>query len=276
MRFTGTKEIKEHVGRVLKERASFLRGKKALDFPAGNGVTSAIMKDLGAEVLAIDLFPEFFREPGIEKRRGDLSLGFELPDQSVDFAVCQEGIEHVGNQDHVFNEFARVLRTGGHLLMTTPNYSNIKSKLSYLLCESEAFGRIMPPNEHDTIWMGQENRVYFGHCFLTGFFRLRLFAQLAGFRLVKIHDSRVNTTSLLYFPLLYPFVVLNAWRTKRRFSRKGGPAALSSELFRWMVSPKLLLENHLVLEFEKLPPTDASAPLGPGTHRTSTLQDFTT
>lgn len=263
MRFSGTKEIKEHVNRVLATLPAAFRGARAIDFPAGNGVTSECLHNLGVEVLAVDLFPELFRVKTAKVIRGDLSLAFPVHSESFDLAVCQEGIEHVGNQDHVFREFSRLLKPGGTLLLTTPNYSNLKSKLSYLLCESEAFGRIMPPNEFETIWLspGTEGvgpneaptppRVYFGHCFLTGFFRLRLFAQLAGFELKKIHDSRVNSTSLLLFPLLYPLICFSAWKTARRFRRKTKQAALASELFHWMTSPKLLLENHLILEFQR-------------------------
>lgn len=265
VRFWGTKEIKDHVQRLLEERGDTLRSAKALDFPAGNGVTSEVLSKLGAQVQAVDLFPEFFRSHAAPVRRGDLSEDFPLPDSEFDLAICQEGIEHVGNQDHVFREFSRVLKPGGTLIITTPNYSNIKSKLSYLLCESEAFGRIMPPNEFESVWLPEAkpdsgskeeatpSRVYFGHCFLTGFFRLRLFARLAGLELVGVRESRVNTTSLLYFPLFYPFICLSAWKTKRRFLRKTGQKQLANDLFHWMLSPRLLLENHLILEFKKRP-----------------------
>lgn len=258
MKFTGTKEIKVHVARVLEAHRDTLSGRRALDFPAGNGVTSTAMKKLGADVLAIDLIPELFRSEGVSVIRGDLSAAFPCESATFDFAVCQEGIEHVGNQDHVLREFARVIKMGGRLLLTTPNYSNLKSKMSYLLTESEAFGRIMPPNEADSIWLAPVSpgestpRLYFGHTFLTGFFRLRLFAKLAGLRLVQIHDSRVNSTSLLLFPFLYPFVCLSAFKTMRRFQRKSGQKELARELFRWMISPRLLLENHLILEFQKI------------------------
>ncbi len=249
---------------MLTAKQSFLVGTHSVDFPAGNGVTSAALKKLGSDVVAVDLFPELFRVDNVRVERGDLSTTFPFADSEFDFAICQEGIEHVGNQDHVFREFSRILKIGGSLVLTTPNYSNLKSKMSYLLCESEAFGRIMPPNENDTIWLspgestGAPPRIYFGHCFLTGFFRLRLFAKLAGLKLTRIHDSRVNSTSLMLFPLLYPFICLSAWKTARRFRRKTGQKEMAKELFTWMVNPQLLLENHLILEFEKMPPSEAA------------------
>jgi SAM-dependent methyltransferase len=258
-----------------------LGGVRALDFPAGNGVTSTALKKLGAEVLAIDLIPELFRSEGVRVIHGDLSAAFPCESSAFNFAICQEGIEHVGNQDHVLREFARVLKVGGRLLLTTPNYSNLKSKMSYLLTESEAFGRIMPPNEADSIWLAPVSpsesvpRLYFGHTFLTGFFRLRLFAKLAGLELVQIHDSRVNSTSLLLFPLLYPFVCLSALKTMLRFQRKTGQQVLARELFQWMVSPRLLLENHLILEFEKVDLTHRPS-IAPAIPSSANLDSFRT
>lgn len=258
MKFFGSKEIKEVVARVLQQTQSTLAQASVLDFPAGNGVTTQLLLDLGAQVTPVDLFPEFFRVQHLVPEKWDLGAKFPWRDQTFDYAVCQEGIEHVGNQDAVFSEFARVLKPGGRLLLTTPNYSNLKSKLSYLLTESESFGRIMPPNEVDSVWLSHSthseipNRVYFGHCFLTGFFRLRLFAQLSGLDLVKIHDSRVNSTSLLLFPLIYPLIVLSSLRTALHFkSKRPEQKQLAWTLFRQMIDPKILLENHLVLEFRK-------------------------
>lgn len=284
MRFTGTKEIKEHVVRMLESKASSLRGRRAVDFPAGNGVTSEALKKFGSDVVAVDLFPELFRAADVRVERGDLSLTFPFADDGFDFAICQEGIEHVGNQDHVLREFSRVLKVGGTLVLTTPNYSNLKSKISYLLCESEAFGRIMPPNENDTIWLspasssGEPPRIYFGHCFLTGFFRLRLFAKLSNLELVKIHESRVNSTSLFLFPLLYPLICFSAWKTMRRFRRKTGQKEMAKELFKWMVNPQLLLENHLILEFKKVSAdTKKAAAIAPNHHeREQELASFRT
>lgn len=167
--------------------------------------------------------------------------------------LCQEGIEHIGNQNDVFTEFSRILRINGLLVLTTPNYSNIKSRLSYLFTESEAFGRIMPPNEIDSVWLdhGQSERVYLGHVFLTGFARLRLFGYLAGFEILKIHKTRINYTSLIFFPLVYPLILFFSFRTYIRFTGKTKNKKIGREILKYMVMPRLLLQGHMIIEFCK-------------------------
>ncbi|MEM7646224.1 MAG: class I SAM-dependent methyltransferase [Pseudomonadota bacterium] len=253
MNWFGTRDIKVHLGNTLNDLKGKISGQRALDFPCGNGETLKLLDGLGATAIGGDLFPEL-EKYGHEVSQADLAGEFPFQDQEFDLAICQEGIEHVGAQNLTFNEFSRILKNGGTFVLTTPNYSKIKSRLSYLFTESEAYGRIMPPNEGDSIWLseGAGDRIYFGHVFLTGILRLRLFAVLSGFQLKKIHSSKVNYTSLLWFPLVYPLIYFYSLRTYRRFVRKGGSKELGREVFHLMVSPKILLENHLILEFEKV------------------------
>ncbi|WP_338684432.1 class I SAM-dependent methyltransferase [Haloferula helveola] len=45
-----------------------------------------------------------------------------LPDESVDSVLCTEVLEHVPDPMAVWNEFHRILRPGGRVLLTTPQY----------------------------------------------------------------------------------------------------------------------------------------------------------
>lgn len=253
MNFFGPRDIKVHIRKTLESLKNKIENKKALDFPCGNGETLTTLQTMGATPVGGDIFPELSKVDCLVKE-ANLCDPFPFENEEFDFAVCQEGIEHVGPQNFVFDEFNRVLKPGGTLIMTTPNYSKIKSRLSYLFTESEAFGRIMPPNEVDSIWLNDDEstRVYYGHVFLTGFLRLRLFANLAGFKIKEIHPTKVNFSSLLWFPVVYPFVLFFSYKTYRRFLRKTGKKALGKEVLSYMISPKILLENHLLLEFEKV------------------------
>lgn len=56
-----------------------------------------------------------------EFHRCDLGEGIPLPDTSVDLVHAGEVIEHLYDPDRLLEECRRVLRPGGHLVLTTPN-----------------------------------------------------------------------------------------------------------------------------------------------------------
>jgi SAM-dependent methyltransferase len=253
------KSIKYHVKRYLTSKADGLRGKRVVDLPAGSGVTSKLLHELGCEVRSFDLFPEYFHVEGLVCERADVNDGIPLPEGYADVVVCQEGIEHLANQFAAFREFNRITKTGGSLVVTTPNYGNLRGRLSYLLGESERYLTIMPPNEVDTIWMnGQQGDgdIYFGHAFLLGMQKLRMLSVINGFRIRHVQFTRAKTSNLLLFPFWYPWIVLSNWLTYRRACKKaGGREAhlkVYREVFRWAISPQLLLDGHLFVEFEKV------------------------
>jgi len=59
-----------------------------------------------------------------------------VTDESFDYVVCQEGIEHFPDQLFVLQELARVLKKDGTFLLTTPNISHLRAKISYLLVKA--------------------------------------------------------------------------------------------------------------------------------------------
>lgn len=58
--------------------------------------------------------------------QGDAQNLSFLRSNSIDFILCSEMIEHVPRPQSVFSECLRVLRTGGKVLVTTPNYKKNK------------------------------------------------------------------------------------------------------------------------------------------------------
>ncbi len=273
MKLTGSKDIKKYVGAYLNSIATSLNNKVVVDVPAGTGYSTEILLKTGADVRPFDLFPEFFKVAGVRCQSADLNKTMPLEDASADVVLFQEGIEHLQDQLHVLHEMNRVLKPGGVLLLTTPNYSNLRAKLSYFLNESEIY-KLMPPNQVESIWFGESNtddkarggdqgssmgsRYYFGHMFLIGIHRLKLLASLAGFRIKRIHHTRVNITSLVLLLLLYPLILFSSWRAYRRALRKNRfvgedeRKAIFKESFQLMINPKILIDSHLFVEFEKV------------------------
>ena len=255
------KSIKFYVKRHILNSREVLKGKTVVDFPAGNGISSRILKEIGANPVPLDLFPEYFEIPGLDCLRANIRTGLPLENATADYLLCQEGIEHFTDQFAALQEFNRVLKMNGTLLITTPNYSNLKAKMSYMLSESERFNSIMPPNELDSIWMTDKSithELYFGHIFLIGIQKLRVLSSLTGFEIKKIHFTRLKTTSLFLLPFWYPFIVLSNYITYRKNLRKNKDFSeevkrkVYKEIFKLSINPKILIDGHLMVEFTKV------------------------
>lgn len=67
----------------------------------------------------------------------DLTRGLAgLPDATFDAVVCLEVIEHIVTAELLLAEMARVLRPGGVLVLSTPNFGFLKDRLAYLAGEN--------------------------------------------------------------------------------------------------------------------------------------------
>lgn len=253
------KSPKYYVKRWLDNHSAELLGKVAVDLPAGNGVTSEILKNHGAEVFAFDLFPEYFRAKDIECQRADIMNGIPIGEGKADIVICQEGIEHFSDQLKALKEFNRILRNTGKLLITTPSYSNLSARLSYLLFESET-NKQMPPNEIDDIWMQDKTvskEIYHGHIFLIGLQKLRILAKLAGFKIVEVKYLRISKGSLFLLPLFYPCILLSSYCRYYRNMKKNKDTPedvkrpVYKEQLKMNVSICNLINHHTFVVFEK-------------------------
>lgn len=253
------KSIKYYVKHYLDSLKTELKDKIVVDVPAGNGSTSEILMNLGAKVKPFDLFPEYFMLKNVECKRANIIDKIPINDNYADMLICQEGIEHFSDKLKVFKEFNRVLKNQGKLIITTPSYSHLAAKLSYLLFESEA-SQLMPPNEIDDIWMSDKsitNEIYYGHIFLIGLQKLRIIGKLSGFKINEIKYVRLSKGSLFLFPFLYPLILIRSFLTYYKNIRKDKNLLIRSkknvykELLLININPKNLLSKHTFIVFEK-------------------------
>lgn len=259
MYWTGSKDIKDLLGRVIAEKKDQLKGKHVADVPAGNGHTSRQLRDLGAEVVALDLFPELFKVEGLTCLAADLCDSLPLPDASVDFLIFQEGIEHLPDQIRAMSECNRVLKLGGRMILTTPNVSNLRSRLAHFLMESETL-RVLPHNEIESVWLSDNSsgkylhKYYFGHLFSVGIHKLRTFGVLSGFELIEVHPARVNWSSFILYLIFYPWIRLKISSVIKRSLRKLSLAEIPrsfAEVKKSALNLNILCSGHLILEFRK-------------------------
>ena len=236
-------------------------GKTVVDAPAGEGKMSMFLRELGADVKALDLFTHGTAVGGVEIVKADLTKPLPIASDSVDYILCQEGIEHLTDQVSCLKEFSRILKEDGALIITAPNYSNLRARFYTFFTESRSL-RHLPANEVDDVWFGKNGNVYFGHVFLIGIQKLRVLARVTGFKIKEIYPTKASGTSLVLFLLLYPMIVLLNivtfyrsfnWRKEQPGTDDAARLDVFREILRINLNPFVLLSDHLFVEFEKCP-----------------------
>ena len=94
----------------------------AIDAACGTGRHAKYLVSLGHQVTGVDSSPEMLaiaraKAPGVEFRDGDLHH-LPVPDQHADLVVCALALSHVPSLAPILAEFTRVLRPGGHLVIS--------------------------------------------------------------------------------------------------------------------------------------------------------------
>ena len=97
-----------------------------LDCGCGDGeFTVKIAHAVNAKhLIGIDVVPEQIKKAkarGIDGIICNLDKGLNIADASIDMVIASQVIEHVADTDGLIEEFHRVLKAGGYLVLGTPN-----------------------------------------------------------------------------------------------------------------------------------------------------------
>jgi methionine biosynthesis protein MetW len=110
---------------------------RLLDVGCAAGELGVLLAARGWSVAGVDREPALVaaaRERGIDARHCDFGqMLLPWPDGAFDAVVLAEVIEHVLDTDHVLTEIVRVLRSGGALVVTTPNLASLENRARLLL-----------------------------------------------------------------------------------------------------------------------------------------------
>jgi SAM-dependent methyltransferase len=221
-------EIKQTVLQFFAEQ----KPGRVLDFPCGTGWLGDALSAPGWDYHPADLYCEIER-PNF--RAADLQQRFPYCDGEFDYVACFEGIEHVENYHHLLREACRVLKSGGTLIVSTPNPLNIKSRRRYYWSATfYGFPHLIDmPKSGDHIHVTPVNLSF-----------LMAFAQREGLDFSQLHDVPIRTHMLRYAPQVLAIQAYNWLKTLRK------PPAHRAWLRR-LASWRVCLCDGMVTSFKK-------------------------
>lgn len=209
---------------------------RVLDAPCGEGILASRLVALGHEVWACDLDPAaLVPTDRIHFHVLDLNAPLPYPDGFFDAVASLEGIEHLEAPALCLQEFARILRAGGRLVLSTPNINNVQSRLHYFLTGrfpgfKTLTRRALDPPQRPVRW----------HVTVPYFPMIAFLLARHGLRLERVEITMIKTKQWFLLPLTIPM-----WLGGRR----GQPETLARTLGSW----KLLLGRSVIVRAVKPP-----------------------
>lgn len=173
-----------------------------------------------------------------------VDLGGTLPfaDGTYDVVLATEVIEHLVDHPTFLREAGRILKSGGRLVLSTPNVHRLKSRLTFFWT-----GR------HDLLggrlgWDVGVGDLYSTHHHPVDMSILHTMLFHNGLRVESMHMTRMNPVSILLFPL-YPLMWLFSHLSTRRVVRDHAEGG--RDLRKWLAHPTLLLSDQLLVVARK-------------------------
>ena len=216
---TGTHE------KIIRFLQNQKRG-KLLDVPTGSGVLSAKLSDLGFECSCCDINADGFKAYDLEFRVGDLNGKIPFETDSFDYITCIDGLEHLENPYNAMREFKRILKKGGKLIISIPNYLNVERRMKFLLT-----GSFTKPVSQKMFKEKFNSSLAMMHINPIGYPLLKFLLESNGHSIIKLDIDSKKSKMFLLFPVI-AFVKLYCWfwpkKAKERYWLK---ETLSKEIF---------------------------------------------
>ena len=225
---------------VLNKISTFPKG-NILDVGAGKGEFAQKLVAIGYDVEACDITPEppWSRRLGVTYSQCDLNLGgLPFGDESFDYVVCIEVIEHIENPFALCRELKRVLKHGGRAILSTPNILRFRSRIQFFL-EGNYPWFDLPLIE----WEQQGGGAYV-HINPMRVHEMEYCLYKAGF---EVEEFFANKRSYRGWPVLPLELAIRffLWLKVKKSRRHGGPSV--SRLYSLILTKDLLYGTHLIV-----------------------------
>lgn len=184
---------------------------KVLDIPAGTGALSLKLKEMGFDVYCCDINKDNFELKRVPFKEGDMNKRLPYDGDCFDYVVCLEGIEHTENPFNAIREFARLLRNGGKLILSFPNYLNIEKRIKFLIT-----GSLTRPTNPLPFLQGSTVDLAMLHLSPITYTTLKFFLEVQGFSIVDIEIDRKKKKQRFLYPLVWLIKLYTLFWPKRQ------------------------------------------------------------
>ena len=212
------------------------RGAAVLDAPCGEGALAAALRRDGYDAYGVDIDPSGARVLGVAYRAADLNGPLPFDDETFDAVLSIEGIEHLENGYGYLRELRRVLKPGGHLILTTPNIVSLRSRVRFF--GSGFYHRDGRP-------LREAAPSPFHHIGLSTFSELRYALHVSGFHVAAVSHTHAKPISFLYVwlaPWMWLYTTI-AFRKEKDPVQRQANREIRATLF----SPSVLFGENLLL-----------------------------
>jgi SAM-dependent methyltransferase len=237
--FSHVSNFTEYMAKVLRFVDSSGSGLRVLDLPAGNGLLAEELRARGHRVVCADINRE---NPDYVYANFNERLPFA--DGEFDAVACTEGIEHTLNAVDFIGELCRITRSGGRILLSTPNLQCAYSRFQFL-CMG-VFHQFTPDIAHHR---APGELLDHGHISPLSYLQLRYFFEHYGAKLIAVDSDRWKKKWLI--PFLLPFFAVGRIWAQRKVVLDGERRGEFREMVRHLFSPPVLFGRSLILMFEK-------------------------
>ncbi|MBI4569917.1 MAG: methyltransferase domain-containing protein [Planctomycetes bacterium] len=188
---------------------------RVLDVPCGAGAFALRLLRAGIDAHGCDINPAINQAPEVPFKQGDLTKRLPYDDESFDVVTCMDGIEHLENPYHGVREIGRLVRPGGKVFISIPNYLSIERRMKFLLT-----GCFTKPVTREMFAEKFGGQTFMMHLSPIGYPILKFALEQAGLRVVGLDREKVKPRQYFLWPLAAAIRLYTAlWpaRTRRRW-----------------------------------------------------------
>jgi len=215
--------------RVIHEKVLEIIGKedrgRVLDIPVGSGALSLKLKEMGFAVYCCDINKDHFELRGLPFKKGDMNKRLPYEGGYFDYVVCLEGLEHAENPFNAVREFARLLRRGGKLILSFPNYLNIEKRIKFLIT-----GSLTKPKDPLPFLGGSTSDLAMLHINPITYTTLKFFLEVQGLPIMDIAIDKEKKKQKFLYPLVWLITLYTFFWPKRQQEKYWLKETLSSNI----------------------------------------------